>query len=292
MRVAIIGAGKMGRWFASFFLKQGFSVVVSDKDNGKLLKIAEELNVETVSNVEAVEKADRIFVCVPIEHFEEVIAEIHTHIRQGQEILDICSLKERPVEIMHRYIKDGVVLGTHPMFGPGVKGIENQNFVLTPTNAEEEKLAEEFGRWLENKGAKVFKMSPKEHDKLMSIVIGLPYFLSLVTCDTIISHGLFIEAKKVSGASYKFLLTLAEAIASEETDFSTSLQMNLPEVDKVEELFLKKVTEWLDLVKSKDRLAFAHKVRQLKEMLGKVSPNYFKSYESMYKMLEAIKNGS
>ncbi|MEM3641261.1 MAG: prephenate dehydrogenase/arogenate dehydrogenase family protein, partial [Candidatus Bathyarchaeia archaeon] len=122
MRVAIIGAGKMGRWFASFFLKQGFSVVVSDKDNGKLLKIAEELNVETVSNVEAVEKADRIFVCVPIEHFEEVIAEIHTHIRQGQEILDICSLKERPVEIMHRYIKDGVVLGTHPMFGPGVKG--------------------------------------------------------------------------------------------------------------------------------------------------------------------------
>ncbi|MCS7114680.1 MAG: prephenate dehydrogenase/arogenate dehydrogenase family protein [Nitrososphaerota archaeon] len=292
MKVAIIGAGKMGRWFASFFLKQGFSVVVSDKDKDKLRKISEELNVETASNIEAVKKAHRIFVCVPIERFEEVIAEIHAHFRPGQEVLDICSIKERPIEIMHKYIKKGVVLGTHPMFGPGAKSIEKQNFVLTPTNAEEEKLAEDFGRWLESKGAKVFKMSPKEHDKLMSMVIGLPYFLSLVTCDTIISHSSFTDAKKVSGASYKVLLTLAEAIASEETDFSTSLQMNLPEVDKIEELFLKKAAEWLDLVKRRDRVTFAYKVEQIKNALGKASPNYLKSYEALYKMLEALKNGN
>jgi len=32
MRIAVIGAGRMGKWFTKFFLEQGFKVVVSDKD--------------------------------------------------------------------------------------------------------------------------------------------------------------------------------------------------------------------------------------------------------------------
>ena len=77
MKIAVIGAGKMGRWFAKFFLEQGISVVVSDKDKDKLLKIAKELKVKTASNVDAVRSADKILICVPIETFEDVIAEIH-----------------------------------------------------------------------------------------------------------------------------------------------------------------------------------------------------------------------
>lgn len=290
MKVAIIGAGKMGKWFAKFFLEQGISVVVSDKDEEKLLKIAEELKVETATSVDAVKKADRVLICVPIESFENVITQIYPHIRQDQEIMDICSIKELPVKIMHKYIKNGAILGTHPMFGSGVKSIKDQNFVLTPTDAKEKKLAGEFGDWLKERGAKVFTMPPKEHDKLMSVVIGLPYFLSLVTCDTLISHGFFSDAKRVSGASYKLLLTLIEAIASEDVEFSTSLQMNLPETDKVGELLSEKVVEWLDLVKRRDKRAFADKVRRLKEELAKVDSNYFKSYETMYRMLETLKN--
>jgi prephenate dehydrogenase len=292
MKMAIIGAGKMGRWFANFFLEQGMSVVVSDKDQEKLARIREELKVETASNVDAVKSTDRVLVCVPIENFENVIAEIHTHIRPEQTVMDICSVKETPVNIMCKYIKNGAVLGTHPMFGPGVKSIKNQNFVLTPTNDKEKKLAEEFGNWLKEKGAKVFVMSPREHDELMSVVLGLPYFLSLVTCDTIISYGRFSDAKKVSGASYKVLLTLIEAIASEDAEFSTSLQMNLPENDKVGELLIRKAAEWLELINKRDRKAFANKVKRLKNDLAKINPSYLKSYEAMHKMLDSLKNGN
>ncbi|MEM2953475.1 MAG: prephenate dehydrogenase/arogenate dehydrogenase family protein [Candidatus Bathyarchaeia archaeon] len=290
MKVAIIGAGKMGRWFTKFFLEQGISVVISDKDQEKLARIREELKVEIASSVEAVKSADRVLVCVPIESFENVIAEIHSHIRPEQKVMDICSVKEHPVEIMHRYIRNGAVLGTHPMFGPGVKTIKNQNFVLTPTNAEEEKLAEEFGNWLKEKGAKVFVMSPEEHDKLMSVVLGLPYFLSLVTCDTLISYDRFSDAQKVSGASYKFLLTMVEAIVSEDAEFSTSLQMNLPENNKVGELFLRKAAEWLELINKRDRKTFLDKVKRLKNDLAKIDPDYLKFYEAMHKMLETLKS--
>ncbi|KPV63562.1 MAG: prephenate dehydrogenase [Candidatus Bathyarchaeota archaeon BA2] len=290
MKVAIIGAGKMGRWFTRFFLEEGDSVVVSSRSEGKLLKLREEFGIEIASNVNAVKKADRVLICVPIENFEEVVKEIHSHVRSEQVVMDICSIKEIPVKIMHEYIKAGITLGTHPVFGPGVKSIKNQNFILTPTVEKEEVFAENFKSWLEERGANVFIMSPRRHDELMSVVLGLPHFLGLVVCDTLLDYGNLLEMKKVAGASYKMLLTLAEAVASEETGFYASLQMTLPEIEKIEGLFLEKSGEWLDIVKRRDRLAFANKMELVKRRLRKVDPDYAKSYEVMHRLLEAVKS--
>lgn len=290
MKMAIIGAGRMGRWFAKFFLEEGFSVVVSDENREKLLKLKEELNIEAVDNIEAVKKSDRILICVPIGNFEKVVEEIHPYISPNQEVMDICSVKELPVKIMHNYIKEAVTLGTHPMFGPGVKSIKNQNFILTPTNAKEERLAREFGKWLEDRGVKVFFMTPEEHDRVMSTVIGLPYILSYAVCDALLGIGLFSEARKVSGASYKVLLTLMEAIASEEAEFAASLQMNLPEVGRVMGKVLEEIEDWLEIVRKKDEKAFIDRVKLLKSRIASDDPQYAKSYELMYKMLEALKS--
>ena len=73
MKVAIIGAGKMGRWFTSFFLKEGDSGIVSSRSKEKLLKIRNEFGVEITDNVNAVKNADRVLICVPIENFETVV---------------------------------------------------------------------------------------------------------------------------------------------------------------------------------------------------------------------------
>ncbi|MCS7095494.1 MAG: prephenate dehydrogenase/arogenate dehydrogenase family protein [Candidatus Bathyarchaeota archaeon] len=292
MKIAIIGVGRMGRWFAKFFVDEGFHVVVSDESREKALKLKEELNVEVASNVEAVKNADRILICVPIENFQKVVEEIHPQISPGQEVMDICSVKALPVKIMHNYIKQAVTLGTHPMFGPGVKSVKNQKFILTPTNSKEEKLAENFKRWLEEKGFRVFFMSPEEHDRVMSTVIGLPYLLSYAACDALLSQSIFSEAKKVSGASYRILITLIEAIASENAEFTASLQMNLPEVDVVGEKLLEKIGDWLETVRKGDKKGFIDKVDRLKSRLANADPDYAKSYETMYKMLDAIKNES
>lgn len=290
MKVAIIGAGKMGRWFTKFFLEEGDSVIVSSRSEEKLLKLRDEFGVEIASNVNAVKKADRVLICVPIENFEAVVKEIHSQVRPDQVVMDICSIKEIPVKIMHEYIKTGVTLGTHPVFGPGVKSIENQNFVLTPVNDKEKRFAESFRSWLEERRANVFIMSPRKHDELMSVVLGLPHFLGLVVCDTLLSSPNFLETKEVAGASYEMLLTLAEAVASEETEFYTSLQMNLPEIEKIEGLFLEKTEEWLTIVRRKDKTAFADKMNLVKTKLREVNPNYVKSYEIVHRLLDAIKS--
>ncbi len=252
-----------------------------------MLALKDEFGVEIAeSNVEAIRGADWILLCVPMENLEAVLDEISSHIRSGQIVMDICSIKEIPVNLLQKYVKKGIVLGSHPVFGPGAKSIEGQNYVLTPITDKEVEFAMEFGCWLEEKGAKVVVMSPRDHDELMSVVLGFPHFLGLVVGDTLVNYSSFVEAKEVAGASYRLLLTLAEAVASEETGFYSNLQMSLPEVEKIESLFLEKVEEWLKLVRRKDCSEFSRKMTQVKKRLKELDPDYERYYEIMYRLLD------
>jgi prephenate dehydrogenase len=266
---------------------EGDSVVVSSRTPEKALALKEEFGVDIANgNVEAIEGSDSVLLCVPLENLEAVLEEIGSHVRSGQVVMDICSIKEIPVNLLHKYVSKGIVLGSHQMFGPGAKSIKGQNFVLTPIKDEEMEFALKFGAWLEGKGARVVIISPRDHDELMSVVLGLPHFLGLVVGDTLLNYSSFVEAKEVAGATYRLLLTLAEAVASEETGFYSNLQMSLPEVEKIESLFLEKVEEWLDLVRRKDCAGFSRRMAQVKKRLKDLDPDYERYYEVMYRLMD------
>jgi prephenate dehydrogenase len=290
MRTAILGAGKMGVWFAKFCKENGEQVILADRKKEKLAKLGKELGVETADFVDAVKKADNIIICVSINAFAEVVKKIAPSLREGQTVVDICSIKEQPVEIMHQHIKKGLILGTHPVFGPGSPSVKHKAYILTPTNAKEQAFAEKYKGWLEKVGARVFIMSPKKHDELMSIVLGLPHFVGLVACEALLEQPDFLETKKVAGTTYQMLFTLAEATALENPELFASLQFTLPEMEKIEKLFIEKAREWLSLIKQKDPQAIAARMDSLKSRLMKTSRNYEKSYEIMYKMLEAAES--
>jgi len=287
LRVAIIGAGKMGRWFARLFKDEGYSVVVSSRTRSKAEALRNELGVELAdTNMDAVEGADWILLCVSLDGLEPALKEVTSHIKAGQAVMDISSIKEIPVNMLHKYVTKGVTLGTHPVFGPGAKSLEEQNFVLTPVQEDEKRFAEEFKDWLEARGAKVTVMVPERHDRLMSLVLGFPHFVGLVAGDALLDNQDYAEAKKVGGATYQMLLTLAGAVAAEEPGFYSNLHMSLPEMEKIEGLFLDKVEEWLKLVKQKDCSGFRNKMEQVKKRLREVDPDYEKYYGLMYRLLD------
>jgi len=64
----------------------------------------------------------------------------------------------------------------------------------------------------------------------------------------------------------------------------------LPELDKIGGLFLKKLKDWINLIKKKDKKGFASKMGLIKSRLTEVDPNYEKSYKIMHKLLDAIKS--
>ena len=144
MKIAIIGAGKMGLWFAKFFKSQGFDVVLADRKKEKLSLLKDKnLHVELTSDFKAaIQNADQILICVSISAFEEVVKTISPAVQEDQVVMDICSIKEAPVKIMHQYIKKATVLGTHPVFGPGSNGVKHKAYILTPTNTKEQEFAD------------------------------------------------------------------------------------------------------------------------------------------------------
>ncbi len=201
--------------------------------------------------------------------------------------MDICSIKEAPVKTMHQYIKEAIVLGTHPVFGPGSNGVKHKAYVLTPTNPEEQKFAEEFKKWLEGEDAHVFIMTPQKHDELMAVVLGLPHFIGMVACETLLEQKNLPETKQVAGTTYRMLFTLAEATALETPDLYAAVQTNLFGLGEIEALFMAKAQELLTLIKNKDQKAIVDRMEKLTKKLAAADSDFAKSYEVMYKMLES-----
>jgi prephenate dehydrogenase len=83
------------------------------------------------------------------------------------------------------------------------------------------------------------------------------------------------------------LFTLAEATALETPDLYANLQMNLPDLGKIEDQFMAKAQEWLNLVKNRDAAAIVERMEQLKKKLKETDSDFANSYEVMYKMLES-----
>ena len=264
-KIAIIGGGgKMGSWFAKFFKKEGIEVFVSDKNKEKLKKLKKEVKVSLEkSNIEAVKKANFILISILLQDFEKVIREIAPYINENQIVMDITSLKEIPVKIMHKLFKRNLVLGTHPLFGPGAENT-NQNFILTPTNKKEKIFAKKFKNWLENRGFKVIIMSPKKHDELMSVVLGFSHFVGL-SVGSALSDLNLKELEKVAGPSFKKLLNLVKNVAFSDPKFYSELHLNLPKINKIEDSFKKEVRAWREIVRNKNRKKFIQKMSKIRK---------------------------
>jgi prephenate dehydrogenase len=289
MKVAIIGgSGKMGRWFANFLLKEGKEVIITGRNQRKLLDAKRQLGVKVATNVEAVKSADAILISVPIDNFEEVVEQVSPYTRPEQVIIDITSIKVFPVETMHKHIKTGLTLGTHPVFGPGARSVANHNFVLTPTNQQESALAEKVRGYLETKGAKVTLMSPQEHDETMTVILGLAHFIAIVSADTLANLDRLSQMPQIGGITYKVLLSLVESVISEDPELYASLQMSLPNLPEIQELFQKSAQTWAELVKHKDKPEFARRMRALRSKLEQDNPDFGKAYDAMYKIAEGL----
>ena len=294
MKTAIIGGyGKMGRWIAGSLQREGHDVVMYGRNREKLEIAAHENNAVCETELKkAVDSAGLIIVSVSIDSFEAVIRQMAPFLNDGQKVIDITSVKVMPVEIMHRYLKKVTVLGAHPVFGPGAKSVRNQNVILTPTDDDERKFAGAAAGYLEERGALVTIMTPREHDNLMSVVLGLSHFIAITAADVLLRFEGLPMMKAVGGPTYKALLTLAESVITEDPHLYASIQMNLPDMAEKEELFRASVTAWADIVRNGDRQRFIDTMNALKVKVSGVDPDFGRSYQDIYTMLEAERKTS
>jgi prephenate dehydrogenase len=76
-------------------------------------------------------------------------------------------------------------------------------------------------------------------------------------------------------------------VAQETPDLYANVQTKVPGLRKMEESFIQNAQEWVDLMKKKDSAEIMARMDRLRSKLAKVDGDYGKSYETMYRMLEA-----
>ena len=287
MNVSIIGGtGRMGKWLAHFLKEEGFNVTIIGRNPTSVQQARVETGCQATTDLTTVIKSQVIILSVPIDAFEEVVNSLAPLTTDNHKIFDITSVKMMPVTIMNRVITRGTALGTHPVFGPGARGISGQNFVLTPTNISQQQLADKTRKFLEKWGASVSIMSPEKHDRLMAVILGLAHFISIISANTLVDFGELEELAGVQGITYRALLTLIESVLSEDPKLYASLQMNLPHLKEAQDIFISNAKLWTDIVSKKDQRDFIIRMKQLKERFEKNNPDFGQAYDNMYRLAD------
>jgi len=287
VKIAIVGgAGKMGKWIARFLIAENISVSLIDTDEEKLRTAMRELNVEGTNKLVNAGEADCVIISVPIAVFEPTAEELSRSLRTGQTVIDVTSVKRMPVETMHRQFSGCLVLGAHPVFGPGATALEGHNVVLTPTTPRETDLAERAKIFMEKKGARVEIMTPAEHDRLMAAVLGLSHYVAIVAGDTLVEQDNLKGMETVSGVTFRVLMTMISSVLGEDPSLYASIQTHLPELPLLQRTFIEKASEWAVLVERQNTPGLVSRLEALSQKLNRAGPGQGSAYSDMYNIAE------
>jgi len=271
MKIAIIGgAGNMGRWLCRFEIEEGVEVIVADKSAENLKKLpGSDLIEKTTDSAEAATKARFIIISVPIDRFEEAVKEIAPHVQPGSIVMDLSSVKARPVALMHQYFPGCTVVGAHPLFGHNVTRLQDQNIVFTPAGEKDMGFALALKRFFEERGAHVKIMDAEAHDKMMAVVQGLSHFTAIAAADALAGLGDLKDMKEISTTTFRIFLNYIESVIGDDPELYAAIQMEHPEMKDIYQRLTEGVEKFARWVENKDAKAFVNRMRELKGFLGK-----------------------
>ena len=223
--IGIIGFGRFGKVLANI-LQRGFAIKAYDPKPTGPFPGVQFLDLDVVLN----EKV--IFIAVPIRHFESVIIDISTKIKQETTLIDVCSVKNYPVNIMMKILPDHVgIIATHPMFGPD-SYISNRNLKMMINNTRD--LHDQYSFWkrfFSDQGIQIIEMTPDQHDRLAAKTQGVTHFLGRMLKE----FG--IKKTSIDTQGFRDLLDLVGQTCNDTWELYADLQLYNPYTeDMVEKL--------------------------------------------------------
>ena len=223
--VGIIGFGRFGKVLANI-LQRGFAIKAYDPKPAGPFPGVQFLDLDTVLNEKVV------FIAVPIRHFESVIADISTKLKKETTLIDVCSVKSYPVNIMLKILPDHIgVIATHPMFGPD-SYMSNSNLKMMINNTRD--LYNQYSFWkrfFSDQSIQIIEMTPDQHDRLAAKTQGVTHFLGRMLKE----FG--IKKTNIDTQGFRDLLDLVGQTCNDTWELYTDLQLYNPYTeDMVEKL--------------------------------------------------------
>ncbi|MEA1945639.1 MAG: prephenate dehydrogenase [Euryarchaeota archaeon] len=250
MNILIIGGtGELGQWFTRFFQRLNHEVTVWGR-SGRT-EIAEELGAEYAHDLDAaISRSDIVAILVPIDVTEDTIRKIAPKMNRGSLLMDMTSIKKKPLAAMEAFAPDGVeVIGTHPMFGPSISDIRGQTVMITPSNRCESWLPVILDLF-EGEGASVEVVDADTHDQAMAVVQGLTHFAYISIGSTLENLDFDVsESRRFMSPVYEIMLDFVGRILGQNPHLYAMIQMNNPRVAEVHEAFIAECIRLSELVR-------------------------------------------
>jgi prephenate dehydrogenase len=218
--VGIIGMGQFGRFMSSHLEKQMTVVRYTRHDNPEILTVC-----------------DAVIFTVPYNGLLDAILRVKPYIQKNACIIDVTSVKQKPIALLKKHFKRHQILGTHPVFGPqsGANGIEGLPMVVCNVSCDNKTYTSILHFLKKTLQLQVIEQTPKEHDHQMAQIQALTHFVgrALVNLD--------IPSFSTNTKSYAQLLELKNLLQFDSWELFATIQNTNPEAKKVRKKFLKEL---------------------------------------------------
>lgn len=278
--ITIIGAGgKMGQWFAKYFVSNGYQVVGYDSE----VQITDKAVKKSESLVGAILSADIVLLCTPTRRTPEIIRLIAKEMKRGSYLIEISSQKAKTAAALLKIPAKINPVCIHPMFGPGAKKIKGQNIISIPIKDAKKEL--NLVKTL-FEGANFVTIDAIEHDKKIAIILGLTHLVNLAFANILAKDDKISLTERMSGTTFKIQKILTESIMTESTDLIETIISN-PEIRRSAEELWKDIGRLLTDIQENKSEDITNYIRTVQQGLAKNS-NLEESYKKLNVMINAI----
>ncbi len=232
--LGIVGFGSFGQFMAGHLTP---TYRVSAYDVRDVSEAARQLGVRWAS-LEEVSAQEILVLAVPVQNMQEVLEQVAGCTRLPELVVDVASVKVKPMELMQRFLPESVeIIGTHPMFGPqsGRDGISNLKVVLCAQSSARVDRLEVFLR--ERLDLKVMRMSPEAHDSEMAYVQGLTHWIAKAL------REIKLPDLDLSTPAYRYLIRIEEILREDSDALFRTIQAENPFAAEARAELMKKLRE-------------------------------------------------
>ena len=215
-KAGIIGYGRFGMVLADLLSKK-YKVRVYDVQD-----VANEEGIE-ICNLEEVLECILVFIAVPIRAFEDIIKEIATYKLYNTTIIDVCSVKVYPVEMMKKHLPDHLgIIASHPHFGPdSYSPFRELKATICPVR-DVYKRANDVKEIFESQSIHTVEMTPDEHDRTAASSQGVTHFIGRVLKES------GVRSTNMNTMGFNELLGVIEQTCNDSWDLFKDLQRYNP----------------------------------------------------------------
>jgi cyclohexadieny/prephenate dehydrogenase len=201
-RVAFIGIGLIGASMALAMRRAGLvGTMIAVARRPKTRKTALDLKIVdevTKDYAKAVQGADLVVIATPVGTNAEIAKAISKHLKPGAIVTDVGSVKQAVVEAIAPHLPKNVhFVPGHPIAGTEHSGpeagfaelFEKRWTILTPTPKTSPKATAKIEKLWSTIGARVARMEPEHHDRVLAITSHLPHLIAYTIVGTATDLG-------------------------------------------------------------------------------------------------------